>query len=409
VDELIRSRVHDALDVEQPDMRLRSRIIASLPADESATRRVWVPDGQWAVGAVAVLLTIALLAGVLYLRSGVFPARHGPPPLPKPVPALVSPEGIAVGPDGSVYVSDYYAGYVFRIRPDGTRSIVAGTGTNDEMGDGGLAINAAVDRPSGLTFAHNGDLLIADFDGQRIRRIDALGFITTIAGSGFDKTQGSGSFSGDGGPATSAKLSQPLGIAFAPTGELFVGDSRNGRVRRVDLTGMITSLDSSKLPRPQWIPGYLAFDAAGNLYVADRAPYPAAFVGGGCRIVKVSHKGVMTVIAGTGRCGFSGDGGPAVEATLEDPNGLAFDSAGNLYFATGNRIRRIDRNGIITTVAGTGVAGDAGDGGLGINAQLDGPFGIGIAPGGFLYIAEGGGHCVRMLRLSDGVITTVAR
>jgi hypothetical protein len=117
----------------------------------------------------------------------------------------------------------------------------------------------------------------------------------------------------------------------------------------------------------------------------------------------------MTVIAGTGRCGFSGDGGPAVEATLEDPNGLAFDSAGNLYFATGNRIRRIDRNGIITTVAGTGVAGDAGDGGLGINAQLDGPFGIGIAPGGFLYIAEGGGHRVRMLRLSDGVITTVAR
>lgn len=409
MDELIRSRMHEALDVEQPDSRLRSRVIASLPADEPVTRRVWVPDGQWVVGAVAVLLTIALIAAALYLRSGLIPARHGPGPLPKPVPAVNSPEGIAVGPDGSVYVSDYDGGYVFRIRPDRTRSIVAGTGTNDERGDGGLAINAAVDRPSGLTIAGNGDLLIADFDGQRIRRIDSLGFITTIAGGGLNKTQGSGSFSGDGGLATSAKLSQPLGIAFGPTGALFVGDSRNGRVRRIDPTGIITSLDSSKLPRPQWIPGYLAFDPAGNLFVADRAPYPAAFVGGGCRIVKVSPKGVMSVIAGTGTCGFSGDGGPAVAAQVEDPNGIAFDSAGNLYFASGQRIRRIDRNGIITTVAGTGVAGDAGDGGLGINAQLDSPFGIGMGPGGLLYIAEGGGKRVRLLRLSDGIITTIAR
>ena len=98
MDELIRSRMHEALDVEQPDSRLRSRVIASLPAAEPPTRRVWVPDAQWVVGAVAVLLTIALLAAVLYLQQGLIPARHGLVPQPKPVPALVSPEGIAVGP-----------------------------------------------------------------------------------------------------------------------------------------------------------------------------------------------------------------------------------------------------------------------------------------------------------------------
>jgi sugar lactone lactonase YvrE len=120
---------------------------------------------------------------------------------------------------------------------------------------------------------------------------------------------------------------------------------------------------------------------------------------------------MLKVIAGTGTCGFKGDGGPATFAELNDPNGLAFDSAGNLYVADSNnqRIRRIDRNGIMTTVAGTGVAGSSGDNGPGTGAQLDNPFGMGMAPGDLLYIAEGGGHRVRLLRLSSGIISTAAR
>jgi hypothetical protein len=119
----------------------------------------------------------------------------------------------------------------------------------------------------------------------------------------------------------------------------------------------------------------------------------------------------MAVVAGTGTCGFSGDGGPAVTAQLDDPNGIAFDAAGNLYFADSNnqRIRRIDRNGIITSVAGTGIAGFSGDGGPGTKAQLNFPFGIGIAPRDLMYIAEGGSGRVRLLRLSDGLITTAAK
>jgi len=168
----------------------------------------------------------------------------------------------------------------------------------------------------------------------------------------------------------------------------------------------------------------MAFDSAGNLYISDRSPgatdnptYTENPIGGGCRIVRVSPDTKMSVIAGTGVCGYSGDGGPAVAAQLDDPGGIAFDSAGNLYFSDSNnhRIRRIDRNGIITTVAGTGVAGYGGDGGPANAAQLEYPFGMGIAPSGLLYFSDASCSCwnpitrgkVRVVNLSTGKITTV--
>jgi DNA-binding beta-propeller fold protein YncE len=267
--------------------------------------------------------------------------------------------------------------------------VVAGTGKSGEGGDGGPAVAATLKGPAGLAFDRNGNLLVADHDGQRIRRIDSQGVITTAAGS------------------ADAPFVYPVGLAFDHTGALYVGAEGDDTLRRVDLLSRaVTVIDISSIPAPAVKPGYLTFDSAGNLYVADHANLQRT----GCRIVRITPAGSMKVIAGTGACGFTGDGGPAVAAQLDDPNGLAFDSAGNLYFADANnhRIRRIDRNGVITTVAGTATAGSTGDNGPGTHAELDMPFGIAAAPGNLVYIADGAGSRVRLLNLSNNIITTVA-
>jgi sugar lactone lactonase YvrE len=412
VEELIRSKMHEALDVEQPDIHMRSRVLASIPIDHPRARRSWTFSGQWAGGLVAGLLAIAVVAGLLYEQSGrPLLGPTTPPPL-----TLQAPEGIAIAPDGTVYVSDYPGNYVFRLEPNGGLAIVAGigkyvydpahSGSPGSSGDGGLAIKANFANPSGLAVDRHGNLFISDSYRGTVRRIDGAGIITTIAGGGPTSLN-----FGDGGPATAAVLQFPLGLAFDAAGALYVGDAPGHNVRRIDPSGTITSLDTSALPGPGFAPGYVAVDGAGNLYVSDRAPIQSVNIVGGCRIVRVSKAGAVSVVAGTGTCGFSGDGHPAVAAQLDDPNGIAFDSAGNLYFSDSNnhRIRRIDRNGIITTVAGTGVAGFSGDGGPGTQAQLNQPFGIAMAPGNLLYIADGGNHRVRLLSLSDGIITTAAK
>ena len=417
MEELIRSRMHQALDVEPPDVRLRSRVLASIPIERRPARRSWTFSGQWASGLVAGLLAIAVVAGLLYIRGAL--NVLGPETTP-PQHMLMAPEDIAIGPDGSVYVSDYQGNYVFQLEPNGSLAIVAGNGKIvyepgrpyvGPGGDRGPAINANLANPSGLAVDRNRNLFVSDSYRSVVRRIDGRGVITTVVGGGPASLNG-----GDGGPADAASLQFPLGLAFDPTGALYVGDPGDDKVRRIDPSGTITTIDSSALPAPSWAPGYLAVDSSGNLYVSDRSPYvipPAQrFInGGGCRIVRVGKDGTVSVVAGTGTCGFSGDNGPAVSAQLDDPNGIAFDAAGNLYFSdsNNNRIRRIDRNGIITTVAGTGVAGFGGDDGPGTDAQLNLPFGIAMAPGNLLYIADSGNHRVRLLSLSDGIITTAAR
>jgi len=402
---------------------------AAVPESEArhildrATRTWQRRPGGWRrpQTALALGLALATIATIVFVQIEVVQHRLARPPrvLPTVVtPALHTfkePEGIAVGPDGSVYISDYSGLRVLRLQKNGRLAIVAGTGIFDEGGDGGPATKADLQAPTGMAFDRGGNLYVADLWGDRVRRIDSNGTITTIAGSGPTTINRSpsypaGNFSGDGGPATAARLYAPRGLAFDSSGTLYVADSNNARVRRISPDGIVTSLDASSLPGRWWFPRYLAFDAAGNLYVADGAPSPVQPLIGGCRIVRVSPAGVISVIAGTGRCGFSGDGGAATAAQLDDPNGLAFDSAGNLYVADSNndRIRRIDRNGNITTVAGTGTPGFDGDGGPGIKAKLNDPLGIAIAPGDKLYIAEGGGRRVRLLQLSSDIITTAA-
>ena len=244
-------------------------------------------------------------------------------------------------------------------------------------GDGGPATEAHLDAPEGLAFDGAGNLYIADAYNHRVRKVDAFtGVITTVAGTGrptWDdrRLSGPGGYSGDGGPATKAQLDFPADLAFDATGNLYIADRHNHRVRKVDArTGVITTVagtgvqgfsgDGGPATEAQFgYPEGLAIDCAGNLYIADAYNH---------RVRKVdAFTGVITTVAGTGEIAHGGyrsdvldeDGGPATEAEIA-PKGLAFDGAGDLYIADmyHDRVRKVDAfTGVITTVAGTGEVG----------------------------------------------------
>ena len=215
-----------------------------------------------------------------------------------------------------------------------------------------------------------GNLYIADAQNYRVRRVSPSGTITTVAGNG---TQG---YSGDGGAAMSAQLASPFGVATDNSSNLYIADDHNYRVRRVSPSGLITTFagngtqgysgDGGLAVNAQMTPSAVAVDSHGNVYIND-----------GASVRRVSTSGIITTIAGTGTPGYSGDGGPAINAHINTGYGLAIDSNDNIYVADiiTSRIRKISSAGIITTIAGTGVPGYSGDGGLAINAQLSIPYG----------------------------------
>lgn len=401
MEELIRDQIHSALEVEPTPVHLRAHVMASLP---EANRRSAGPSlqlsSQWAAGLVAAFLALAIIAGLLYAR-GLLPFVPVRPPIVPPV-GLISPEGVAVAPDRSVYVSDFLGDRVFKLLPDGKVVVVAGGGVNGD----GPATMAWLNHPAGVALDAAGNLYIADLTGGTIRRVDGHGILSTLVDAG--------------NPFHQYGL---VGVAVDGAGAVWVSETNGGSVRRIDAARSYSTLDTSQLPPPAWLPGYMAFDSAGNLYVSDGAAVSTDSTifqtptGGGCRIVRFSPDGKLSVIAGTGVCGYSGDGGPAVSAQLNDPNGIAFDAVGNLYFSDANnhRLRRIDKNGIITTVAGIGVAGYSGDRGPAAAAQLAFPFGMGITSAGLLYFSDMTCQCwsasapgrVRVIDLSTGKITTV--
>jgi sugar lactone lactonase YvrE len=294
------------------------------------------------------------------------------------------------------------------VGPTDVISRLAGTGTAAMSGDGGPALSAALNLPRDTAIGPDGSIYVADTYNQRIRRIDAVTrVITTVAGTG------GSSFNGDNQLATRATLKWPHDVTVAADGTVFIADSNHHRVRRIDpATGIITTVlgtgvagigvdgvpgTTSQAKNPKSVALF-----GGNLYVADLSD----------RVRRVDlTTGIVTTVAGTGTTGYSGDGGPAVAAQLNAPQRLAIDSVGNIYIADAgnNAVRRVDASsGIITTVAGTGVAGFRGDGGPATSAQLRKPRGIALDGDGLLYVADSGNHRIRSVDLVTGTIRTIA-
>jgi len=310
-------------------------------------------------------------------------------------------------------------------RTVGIITTVAGNGHEGYSGDGGPATEASLNRPLDVCVGADGTLYISDSRNNRIRRVDPRGIITTVAGDGWTDERGNGRFAGDGGPSMKASLSNPDSLSLAPDGSLYIADMRNFRVRRVDGKGIITTVAGGGRKGQH---GRYPYAGDGGLAVkASLSPPTSVSVGaqgslylsdpGNHRIRKVDRRGVITTVAGDGwrdkrnpfQGRFTGDGGPAAKASLSFPAGIAMGPDGDLYIAdtNNNRIRKVSSGGTIITVAGNGRAGYSGDGGPATQASLSGPASVVVLPDGSFYIADGANHRVRKVD-RVGRITSVA-
>ncbi|MGA9657555.1 MAG: hypothetical protein WBQ60_00440 [Asticcacaulis sp.] len=291
---------------------------------------------------------------------------------------------------------------VRRISPTGVITTVAGNGIVGSGGDNGLATQAQLYTPKGIAVGTDG-VYIADYQNNRIRKVSNTGIITTVAGTG-----GYG-FTGDGGPATAAQLAGPTDVAITPAGELLITDVYQ-RVRRISANGTISTLagngtigfsgDGGPAINASFrsLVG-IAIDATGNVYVADS---------GNNRVRRIGIDGIITTVAGNGGSGFGGDGELATQATVQGPQFLAFDASGALYITqSDSRIRRVGIDGLVSTVAGTGMADFSGDGGLATQASLNYPSGIFVNANGEKYVADRENYRIRKISV-NGVISTVA-
>ena len=354
----------------------------------------------------------AALAGVVLAGCG------GGKSQPKVLPGVPAPGAVLVGADqlafdrsGNLYVSDFAGGRVFRVRQGGSLVSVAGNGTSTTSGglkgDGGLATQAEIDGPAGLVFDRNGNLYVVDHANNRVRKIEPSGVITTIVGSGPVGTD-YGSYAGDGGHGTRARLQEPIGIVIGLGSTFYIADRDNDRIRKVAANGVITTFagngargfsgDGGPATRARLDePETMVVDYKGNVYVT---------VDGSERVRRIDADGVITTLAGNGTPTSTGDSGPATQASLHTPYGLALDRRGNLYVSEleGCRIRKIDPSGVITTFAGNGLCEFSGDRGPALKAGFAAPSGLAIDSEGNLYVADG----TRVRRIDpSGVITTV--
>jgi sugar lactone lactonase YvrE len=280
---------------------------------------------------------------------------------------------------GDMYIADYSNQRVRRVDRDGVITTVAGDGIGGFVGDGGPATSAQLSRPTDVAVAPDGSLYIADYGNNRIRRVDTHGIITTVAGTGKDggyndPVDPAGlTFAGDGVPATQAMLRSPNSIAFDAQGNLYIADGDNERIRRVGKDGIITTVAGSGVedggdgdgPATDAFfryPEDVAVGPDGSLYIADQD---------NARIRRVTPQGRISTIAGTGIRGYSGDGGPATKAQINGAGRIVVDAQGDVYFSDDSRIRRIDTHGVVTTIVGTGDSGRSGDGGPAVGAQID--------------------------------------
>jgi|GEM_PF-1145389 len=338
--------------------------------------------------------TITLLAG----RS---PSGYSGDGGPATNAQFQRPYSVAYDAAGNCYVSDAGTHRIRKIDTNGTITAFAGNGGTAYNGDGMAATNAAIWVPLGIACDTNGNVFIVSHEGNRIRKVATNGIITTIVGDG---SQSSG---GDGGPATSAKVNRPTDLAFDGAGNLYVVEQFGHRVRKITPGGVITRVAGTGTVGTNGAGGPATSAQLNNPYGIIAAPDGTLFISdyASHRIVKVDDNGVLTVIAGRNVAGYTGDGGPAVQALLNGPAELQLDPQGNLYVAvvSSHAVRKIDTSGIMTTIAGRPEnAGYSGDGGTATNATLNFPYGIAFDPAGRLCVADHYNQRLRRIAAGTG-------
>jgi uncharacterized protein (TIGR03437 family) len=338
--------------------------------------------------------TISTIAGTTRLLDGG-PAMAAP---------LRFPVSVALDAQGNLYIADQADNRIRKVDPSGTISTYAGTGIPGYSGDRGQASKAQISFPSDIALDGKGNMYIADEGNALVRRIAADGTINTVAGNGKTK------FAGDNGPATSAQL-DPMAVAVDSQGNLYISDGINFRIRKVDTNGIITTIAGTGMEgylgdggpaEDAWLDYVtgIAVDNAGNVYLADYNNY---------EVRRIDTSGMITDFAGGPLANMAGDDIPATMAPMV-PTGLAFDGSGSLYISDNNvfntEVRRVDLStGIIYGVAGSGVSGFTGDGGVAISAELGFPGGL-AAGGGAVYFADE--TSARVRKVANNIITTVA-
>jgi trimeric autotransporter adhesin len=344
-----------------------------------AQGNLYIADGQWVAKMIAggALVTVAGNGAYHFQSNGTAATMN----------RLYGPFGVGVDTAGAFYIADQGNRQVRKVTKDGAITTVAGPGESTAWGDGGLAVNAYLSGPSGVTVDGSKNLWIADYDGPSVRKVTTAGIISTAVESG---------------------LSQPVAVAADAQGNLYIADAGNHQIWRLDLSGSVSVLagtgtkgyagdagtaTQARLDTPKGV----AVDADGNVYVADQGNHCIR------KIIRSTPPLIYTV-AGTRVQGFSGDGGLATAAQLDSPTGVAVDGSGTLYIADtyNHRIRAVSGDGLIRTIAGTGQAGFSGDGGVALKATLNTPTSVAVDADGNVYVADLENNRVRKLAPNSG-------
>ena len=306
---------------------------------------------------------------------------------------LYYPTGIAIAKSGEIYFADQYNNRIRKIGTNGIISTFAGSDSAGYSGDGHIALAASFNLPASVAIDDAGTLYIADYGNNCIRQVNKKGLVSTYAGNGKE------GYSGDGADASRALLSSPISLATDNNGNLFIADQGNNCIRKISRDGIITTYagtgvagykgDGGPATKAQiTLPSGVATDKFGNVFLADPV--------NSC-IRKIDANGIITTVAGKGNPGFAGDGCMANVALLWMPWSIAADKKGNLYIAdqNNNRVRKVNPAGVISTYAGTGVAGYSGDWGCAAAAELGFPWGLTLNDKDELFIADWGANCIR--------------
>ncbi len=308
--------------------------------------------------------------------------------------AINAPSGITVTSGGVMYFCDQANNRVRKVSTGGIISTVAGNGTPGAAGDGGQATAANLDNPMGVAVDGSGNVYIADYNNAKVRKVSTSGIITTLTGNG------SPGYSADGTTAAAAAISKPTGIAVDGSGNVYIAEQNNHIIRKISTTGYISTVAGNRSASFSGdggaataasisYPVGVCFDASGNMIIVDN---------GNGRIRKVSTAGIISTIAGNGSSGFSGDGGAATAASFNNMSSAAFDASGNLLISDQNnyRIRKVTTSGTISTIAGTGSGGYTGDGGAATACTFYRPSGIAVYSGN-IYVTDLGNSAVRLI------------